>query len=75
MLDECRCKQVMAYSRLTPEDGLVPTEIKFNTNLIIQIDSKINEEGKLVTKKEVFGIDVKYYHFIDYCIFRGTLYS
>ncbi len=50
------------YSQQTPAGGPVPTEIRFNTHPLVQLEGKTQELGKLITRhEEVFSTDVKYY--------------
>jgi hypothetical protein len=50
------------YSQFTPKGGPLPTIIVLKKNPMVQLEGKVIETGKMVTKREeVFDMDVKYY--------------
>ena len=50
------------YSQHTPDDGPMPTKIKFNTNPVLKLEGSVKESGELKEKyEEVFDIKVKYF--------------
>lgn len=66
------------YSQFTPEGGPVPTNFKFNNNVLVTFRGNVSEKGKVITYFDKnFKVNVKYFEgkadFIQLVTVKGEI--